>query len=216
MSDNPFGYDKRLPEDIRDIFMWLCQDVASLQFKWDLYKGLFGSKETTQLLSEVAPVSFYFIEQSLRNDITMAICRLSDPPQTRKSANLSFRILKQKCGGIEGISALIDDFCKSCSPLQVYRNKRVGHNDLNSRLEPRDFPLPGIGKEQIDRAVQLADQILNNVLQHFIDRELYFSFPLALDIDKFISRLMLAKEYETLQRKSSYQNFRGELNLPDL
>jgi len=63
MSKNAFGYVELLPENIRDSFMWLCQDVASLQHKWDLYLELFGKDQNTNLLSELAPASFNIISE---------------------------------------------------------------------------------------------------------------------------------------------------------
>jgi hypothetical protein len=57
MSKDAFGYDSRLPENIRDIFMWLFQEVACLHDKWSLYPGLFGDKNNTDLLSELAQVN---------------------------------------------------------------------------------------------------------------------------------------------------------------
>jgi hypothetical protein len=57
MSKDAFGYDSRLPENIRDIFMCLCQEVACLHDKWSLYLGLFGDKNNTDLLSELAQMN---------------------------------------------------------------------------------------------------------------------------------------------------------------
>jgi len=96
MSNRDFGYDIRLPENIREVFMWLCQDVTSLQSKWSLYLKLFSNQEDTMLLSELALGFFQVIEESLRNDITMAICRLSDPPKSMGKDNLSLKTLVEQ------------------------------------------------------------------------------------------------------------------------
>lgn len=76
-----FGYYPKLPEDIREVFMWLCQDVAALREKWDFYQELFD-KGNIDLLSELARASFQIFEESLRDDLTMSICRLSDPAKS--------------------------------------------------------------------------------------------------------------------------------------
>ena len=68
-----FGYSEKLPEDIKEIFVWLCQDLVSLQDKWRFYTDLFGSEENTSLLSELALSSFRIIEESLRNDMILRI-----------------------------------------------------------------------------------------------------------------------------------------------
>ena len=91
--NDPFGYIPKLPDNIRNIFMRLCQDVYSLRSKWEFYLELFDSKKNAELISELARASFQIIEESLRNDMIMAICRLSDPsqssPKSKKKDNLS-------------------------------------------------------------------------------------------------------------------------------
>ena len=174
MAKNDFGYSEQLPENIRDVFMWLCQDVASLQHKWDFWLEMFGKSENTDLLSELAPASFNIILETLQNDITMAICRLSDPPKSVGQENLSFATLAKNCAEVEGIENLVTEFQKICKPVRQRRNKRVGHRDLNSVIKPLENPLQGISKEQIDTIVKTAADILNFVLQHYENAELYF------------------------------------------
>lgn len=196
MSSNAFGYDSRLPEDIREVFMWLCQDVASLQNKWSFYLGLFSSQENAALLSDLAQSSFQIIEESLRDDMTMAICRLSDPPRSMGKDNLSLSALVQQCGRVNSVPELLKDFLDACEPVRQYRNKRVGHNDLNTTIKPRDNPLPGIGRGQIDRVLQLASVILNTIYQRFVDGELYFAPFQIGGADTLIYWLKMAKEHE--------------------
>ena len=197
MSSNDFGYNPRLPEDIREIFMWLCQDVASLQNKWSFYLGLFSSQENAALLSDLARSSFQIIEESLRDDMTMAISRLSDPPRSKKGKdNLSLKTLVQQCGRADSVLELLMDFIGACEPVRKYRNKRVGHNDLNTTIKPRDNPLPGVGRGQIDRVLQLASAILNTIYQRFVDGELIFA-PIQIgDADTLIYWLKMAKEHD--------------------
>jgi hypothetical protein len=206
MTDNAFGYDIRLPDDIREIFMWLCQDVASLSKKWGFYQELFGSEETTRLLSDLARASFQIIEESLRADMTMGICRLSDPPQSVGKDNLSILTLVYQLGEISDISILVNEFREACEPLRQYRNKRVGHNDLYTTIKFQDNPLPGIGRRHIDRIVQLAERILNTIYQHFVDGELFFQPVLIGGANTLIFRLKMAKEYETKERNAVLGN----------
>ena len=195
MSSNAFGYDSRLPEGIREVFMWLCQDVASLQSKWGFYLGLFSSQGNAALLSDLAQRSFQIIEESLRDDMTMAICRLSDPPQSMSKDNLSLKALVQQCDNVDSVAVLLKDFLDACEPVRQYRNKRVGHNDLNTRLKPRDNPLPGIGRGQIDRILQLASIILNTIYQRYVDGELYFAPFQIGGADDLIYWLKMVKEH---------------------
>jgi len=205
MSSDAFGYDSGLPEDIREIFMWLCQDVASLQNKWSFYLELFSSQENTALLSDLAQSSFHIIEESLRDDLTMAIYRMSDPSQSRgkdnrRKDNLSLETLALRCGAIDSVTDLLEDFKKACKPVRQYRNKRVGHNDLNTTIKPHDNPLPGIGRSQIDRILELASKILNIVYQNFVDGELFFASIQIGGADALMYWLKMAKEYQAQKK----------------
>ncbi len=175
MYDKAFGYNSLVPEDAREIFMWLCQDVAALHNKWHFYLELYSSEEHAALLSELALGSFNIIEESLRSDMTMSICRLSDPVKTAGKPNLSLQTLAKKCHGFDGLSELPDDFLEARDPVRRYRHKRVGHNDLNTTIKPHENPLPGIGRTQIDTILDLAGRVLNVVYQNFVDSESSFT-----------------------------------------
>jgi len=174
MPGDWFGYSSALPEEIREVFVWLCQDVAALQNKWGFYLELFSSEDNTGLLSDIAGSFFQAVEESLRNDMTMAICRLSDPPRSFGKTNLSLETLVRRCSGLPDIEGLLTEFQNACEPVLRHRNKRIAHNDLGTRIKPRDNPLPGIGRNEVDRILQLAGRILNVVYQHHTDGELCF------------------------------------------
>ena len=75
--ENSFGYNVKIPDSFQEIFMWLCQDVVMLQSKWIFYLDLFSNPKSASLLSKLASASFQIIEEALRMDMTMSICRLS-------------------------------------------------------------------------------------------------------------------------------------------
>ncbi len=173
--ENAFGYDSQIPESIREIFMWLCQDVAALQSKWDFYLELYDKEENTALLSDLASWSFNIIEESLRNDMTMTICRLCDPSISFGSKeNLSLATLVKNCPDIPDLGRQLAEFQVACQPISTWRNKQVGHNDLRTRILPRENPLPGITKSQIDKIAKLASTILSTVALHYTHGELVF------------------------------------------
>lgn len=194
-SHDIFGYDGRLPESIRQVFMLLCQDVLQIQIKWRYYLELYSSADNTALLSELAQRFFQVIEESLRHDLTMAICRLSDPPQSMGKDNLSLQALSQSCGKIDNVAHLVKDFIDACEPIRKYRNKSVGHNDLATVIKPHDNPLPGIGRGQIDAVLRPATKTLDVIFQHFTQEHLFFGpIPDPLGAEDLIYWLKVAKE----------------------
>lgn len=194
MNKNAFGYSEHLPENIREIFMWLCQDVVSLQQKWDFYQELFGKTQNTVLLSELAPGSFNIIFETLQNELTMAICRLRDPSTTKGKANISFEALLDKCTNMKEVEDLLSEFKRISKPLSQRRNKRVGHRDLDTVIKPFDNPIPGFSSEQINTILQLAVDILNSVLQQYENSELCFHFATCGGASTLIYWLRMAKE----------------------
>ena len=196
MSYTPFGYSEKLPENIKDAFMWLCQDVSILQSKWDFFSYLFGTKANTDLLSELAPASFNMIFDSLLNDITMAICRLSDPSKSGRDLeryNLSFSTLVDMCDQIEGLKELLKDFRNVCKPITQTRNRRVGHRDLDTAIRPLENPLPGITKQQIERILKTATDFLNTVYKNYDNGFLVFHMVVPGGADALIFWLTKAK-----------------------
>jgi len=172
-----FGYDEKIPSSIRPIFVWLCQDVLSIVIKWNFYLCLFGNEENAGLLSDTALGSFRIIEESLRHDLTMSICRLGDPSRDKRGyCNLSFQTLRElvKHDSIDGLSKLVDEFLEAHKPVKKYRHKQIGHSDLNVRIKPQENFLPDIGRTQIDRIVKLSCQILQKVNQHYTSSEIMF------------------------------------------
>ncbi len=73
------GCNEKIPEEIRDACADLRNDVAMLHVKWSFYLELFQEPENAQLLSNLARAFFQTVEESLRADMIMSICRLSDP-----------------------------------------------------------------------------------------------------------------------------------------
>jgi hypothetical protein len=145
--EGKFGYIADLPDEIREAFMWLAQDVVALHKKWDLYLGFFGKPESLQVISHL-PVPFHLIEESLRTDITMLIGRLSDSAKFGKDENISFRALLEFYSKDDAsekddvqdqdkvqdqdaqeqdkvLEQLVADFIQICKPVTQNRHKLV-------------------------------------------------------------------------------------------
>lgn len=174
MFEDKFGYNEKIPEKIREIYMWLCQDFVSLKAMWIFYQGLFGNKEDADLLAYYLTESFRVVEESLRISMVMGICRLNDPSMQQNNQNLSFDILVNNCSEIPELLDLYNDFRKACKPFTVYRNKRFGHRDLDTALDYEGKILPGIGKKEVETVLNLASQLINAVAMFYTDEEFHF------------------------------------------
>lgn len=196
MAGDPFGANPSLPEDIREIFIHLCQDVASLHYKWDFYQDLFAEPEDANLLSDMAGWAFQIIEESVRKDMAMAISRLSDPAESFGHENISLANLARRCPGVSGIDTILSNFQAACATVKKYRDKMIGHNDLKSRIEPHENPVPGIAKSDIDTILARAADLLNAVSRHYSDQSYVFDlmFPLG-GAESLLHWLSVAKHH---------------------
>jgi len=125
MNGNNFGYLPELHENVRDIFRDLCQDVAWLHSKWELYLDLFSTKEAVDVLGALVAGTAKIVEEALRDDIIMSISRLSDPARN----NLVIETLVEHFDQIDGFADRVTRFQDECEPIRKFRNKQVAHND---------------------------------------------------------------------------------------
>jgi hypothetical protein len=183
MLETAFGYSDKLPEKMREPFVWLCQDLLALQTKWDFFAHLYDSQENAALLSELALASFNLIRAALVTDFIMGISRLTDPPQSGRDPvqdNLTLGALVQMCADVPEAAMWqrrCDHLKTVAEPMRRQRNKRFAHRDLNIAINPMESPLPGVTKADIQRFLQSATELMNLILQHFEDVELHFHGP---------------------------------------
>ncbi len=176
MAAGAFGHIDALPDDIRDVFMWLCQDVVSLRLKWDMYLELFGNPAKSAIIDQL-PRPFSVIEEALRTAMTMAVCRLSDPHKSCGKENLNFRALEVFYGQDEDFKLLIADFVASCEPVKKHRDKLVAHSDKVARLTPQQAMIPQIKRTDIDEILKKAETILNHVARNYGNFGYVFGLP---------------------------------------
>jgi hypothetical protein len=197
MSQVEIGTSDQLPPEIRDAFAQLYQDVATLQLKWCSYLELFSSQENATLLSNVAQPFFHMIDESLRNDMIMTICRLSDPSQTLGGENLSLATLIGRCtlvSRVPNVDSLLTAFQSAAGPVRLLRNRRIPHNDPEARILPHEDPLPGIDRSRIDEILRLASAVLKAIHGHFCKTDLGFSPPAIGTATDLINRLKAARQ----------------------
>jgi hypothetical protein len=185
--------DRGPSEDIRDDWMKRCQDVAMLHAKWSTYLELFSGPENAALLSGAAPAFFQIVEESLRNDLILSICRLSDPSRTLGGDKVSLASLVADCGDVPRVHDLLTAFQAACGPVRRYRHRHLGHNDLGAIIRPRADLLPDVGRDAVDEILRLAGGILRAVSRHFGGGDLDFRPVPAGGAGDLIARLRAAR-----------------------
>jgi hypothetical protein len=181
MPAGDFGHVAELPDEIRDAFMQICQEMGNLSVKWRLYLDLFGEEDTRSLLHDAAYSAFNAIEESIRIDVTMTICRLADPEKSMGRENLSFARIAAFFSQDAQLQKLVDDFNAACKLIVIRRNKLVAHNDFNTKLAPQSNLVPGVARPDVENIIMLAALALNHVVRVHTGGEIRFDPPRFLD-----------------------------------
>jgi hypothetical protein len=178
MADNfegKFGHIEKLPEEIREAFVWLAHEVVALFRKWDFYLGLFANEEHRQTIAAL-PQPFQAIEQALRTDLIMLIGRLDDGATFKDDENVSFRALAEFYPDDKELELLVVDFSSAAKPVKTNRHKTVAHTDKKIRLSTYDDSIPQITKADIDANLQKAQEIINHVSWNYAGHRYGFGF----------------------------------------
>lgn len=184
----------KIPAEIRDACADLFDAVVMLHVKWRFYRELFREPEHSRLLSNQTRAFFQIVEESLRSDMLMSICRLSDPSLSFARLNLSFAILRGKCADLPKVDNLVTAFQAACGNVRLYRNRYVGHNDLESDINLKEELLPGVGPSQMDEILRLAREILRAIYGHYANVDLTFDPVHAGGARELITLLKTAQQ----------------------
>jgi len=178
MTSKESDINQSIPEDLGALYGTLEREVQWLHAKWKIFYQLFVvSEERVKFLGNKAPGFFGIIQEVLRDDIFMALSRLTDPPRTGNKENLSLeRFVEQLKESEEsdfyrGVSKQLNRIQSHCKPFRDWRNRKIAHRDLPTALEYHPDPLPGINREMIEDALRMIAGLLNRVLKHFEDAE---------------------------------------------
>jgi hypothetical protein len=72
-----------MPDETREVYELLDQEIAWLHVKWQFYCQLFGTDEKRiELLNAFAPIFFRVCQDALLDDVIISLNRLTDNPQT--------------------------------------------------------------------------------------------------------------------------------------
>ena len=98
----------------------------------------------------------------------------TDSSSTGAYVKVSLVNLAEDCFDVPDMDHKHRDFLRAAEPFDDYRDKVVGHNDLNKTLKPHSKPLPGLSRSQVDNILSCARAILNAIYSHYAKTELSF------------------------------------------
>lgn len=199
-----------LPQEIQDTFRSLESEVNWLHGKWIIYCQLYGtSQERIALLNKSASTFFRIIHDVLLDEVVLALTRLTDPDKSVGKDNRSFGQLIEQLDNIGKYSGLVNSLeikltklNAQCAPFREWRNRRIAHSDLLTALSLHPDPLPGISRDSIKQALQIASAFMNEFATFFGENyTAYDQFWMEADGEPLISILEQFWKYREAESK---------------
>ena len=125
---------------------------------WKIHRQLFAtSEQRIALLNETGPMVFYVLQHLLLDEVTLPICRLTDPAATGRRENHSFERL---VAGVQDqelsakLTPMLEAVRQLAQPFRDRRNRAIAHSYLETKLKLEANPLPGISREMVERTLE--------------------------------------------------------------
>jgi hypothetical protein len=199
--------DEAPPVD-HGIFRSIGDDVTNLHMYWKIYRQLYAySDQRVALLNETGPLVFYVLQHLLLDEVTLAICRLTDPAFTGKKENHTLERLTAEVRD-EQLSRTLREMMttiqESAKPFRDRRNRAISHSDLNTKLGVTTNPLPGVSREMVENTLTRIRGLLNAYDHHYFKNTRLYEdvlLPLGADGDFLSEQLRRAVAFRDLERE---------------
>jgi len=168
---------KTITPKTQELFEKLNDDVITISWKWQIIRSLYGTQERVDLLSATAPSFFQVCQSTFADDVFLMLSRITDSPKTRGQENLVIARLidsidaNQDPAFHQKLKQMADAAILACLPFRKHRHKRLAHSDLSFKLQTAGNLIPNISVDEINRAVEALQNVLNEFNRHFLDRE---------------------------------------------
>jgi AbiU2 len=187
-------------ENCQKLFEALKYEAIELHLRWTIYRQLYASsEEAINLLNTSGSNVFYLLQLLLLDDCALRLSKLTDPPSQGRFENLSVRNLIESVEGFDRdfpvarAKVLYGELSERCEKFRTLRNKRIAHADLAHSLKVADEPLPGISREDVERALEALQDVLNFVELHYRrSQTLYKELNRAQTTPELSAKLLLA------------------------
>src|ERR1043165_723967 len=198
---------KGIPKEIAVVYKHLYNEVCWLGYHWLIYCQLYTNEPNVKLLNESAPSFFRICQDIFADYILLTISRLTDRHQTYSKDNLSFAQLAFRVDETsypalkKRLDKHLTKLTKTCEFARKARNKRIAHNDLETKLKVNNSLMTVRIKNKIDKTLDSFHKILNEIERYF--QKVTVSYDNAIvydDGETLIRRLNESKFYRSERR----------------
>lgn len=121
-------------KELGTIYCDLNDHLLDILLLWKQYEQLFCiDEDTVHTLNESAPTFFKVVQAQLWDGVILGISRLTDPPYSCGSENLSIKSIPPLISDLivqNEVNNAINEAVLNSTFSRTHRNKRIAHNDL--------------------------------------------------------------------------------------
>jgi hypothetical protein len=202
-------------DDLGEQYAALYGEFFLLRSNWAAYAELFGTRpERIDLLNQAAPVFFRMVQDTLLEVTLLHIARLTDPTKSGKEKEnltilnlpelISQPEIKEVVTNLTNIAVKKAEFCRD------WRNRRIGHRDLDLYLDRSD-PLADASRKKVNEALAAIEAVLNKVYLRCTGSEIGFC-PRTSDV---VTLLYILDDGLRAEDERSARFHRGEIRSED-
>jgi len=199
-----------MPESLQPTWDAIHNEVIAVHARWIIYRQLFAeSPERIEILNACAANLFYFLHETLLNDVQLTLSKLADPATTRGRANATLQRLVDEITALnelplaDKLRLLLTKYIASCEKIKLRRNKQIAHYDHATLLlqyggGPSD-PL-GPSRQEIEGALGALRDFMTSADSYLTRSETAYQHVISISGgEALISVLRQGLRYRELQ-----------------
>lgn len=154
--------------EIQLFFYRIHCEVVQLFYRWKIFRQLFGSgEENLNLLNKSGSNVFELLQRLTEDNVSLTLCRLTDPERTGSYENLSIRNFLGRIEAVLDVTVRQDLHEKlarleaATGKFRIHRSKRIAHLDLSHALKPE--LLPPLWYGDLQDALKILESIMKDL-----------------------------------------------------
>lgn len=204
----------KMDNQAKEVYQKIYRKVLILHNYLQLYKQVYGSKESIEVINDSAN-SFFAMNQSIFVDnLILSIVRLLDPAQMGGYENLSLskliELIEDENNSSECLTnclkKLLEAIQNIVKPLNTHRNKGIAHFDLKV-IKNGTASLPDF-EDNLYEAVDYLDRFMNEISLYYKSKQTDFEIMqiAGTDGEALINQLIKGKAYQRLEDEGKVEN----------
>jgi hypothetical protein len=208
------------PPSTEALYGPINSEVVWAHAKWQMWNGLYGSRERIEILRTTANGFFSVLQVVLMDDVLLALSRLTDQPGSGQRRNLTLSDLSGRLRelGLIGAQEEFDSHLAQardvCADIRDFRNKHLAHRDLNAALTPS--AAESVKPAQVTEALAHIRDMMN-AFERAVNfpRYMYDDFIHTSNHATLLSRLKKSLAYDAHVRSGRIAKGEDDLRLPE-